>query len=257
MVADGSALGSDRLNREAALPLYAQLQQKLRELVANGASGDGRFYTDQKICAMFGVSRSTARQAIQDLVAAGVLRRVQGQGTFINAEKAEEVFGPRMDFLDQWARIGRPVEMQLLEFGPVSCPIGAALQLGIEPGTPTLKVVRYRKSGGAIISHDTRLIHPDYASHITREDASRQSLLVNLSRSVALAFVDNRLEAGRAGREASKLLGTAPGDAIMVRELIYYGSGSIPIMCGRSLYPGENVRHAFRVSLEVPARPIA
>ncbi|OUL98413.1 GntR family transcriptional regulator [Variovorax sp. JS1663] len=237
------------LDRDSALPLYAQVKRRLQAIIQSEALPEGRFYSDQEVCAMFGVSRFTVRQAIQELVAQGLLRRVQGQGTFVNTDKFDEIFGPQMDFQHQWERSGRPLSFRLHRFALLPCPEDMAFHLGVGAGQKVLHIERERQSGGAAVSYDYRYIHPDFAGSITRPEALQHSLLDLLSRRVSLSHAHNRLEAALAGPEMGRLLGVSPTSAVMVRELVYFGKDGLPAMAGRSYSPGKSVRHSFTVAL--------
>jgi GntR family transcriptional regulator len=246
-----SALALD-LDRASPLPLYAQVKRRLQAIIRSGVLGEGRFYSDQELCAMFGVSRFTVRQAIQELVTQGLLRRVQGHGTFVNTEKFEEIFGPQMDFKHQWERIGRPLTFRLAKFAALPCPEDMAFHLGVGSEQTVLHIERLRQSGDTIASYDYRYIHPDFAGSITEADAVQHSLLDLLSRCVSLSHAQNRMEATLADAELAQLLDVAPGSALMVRELVYFGVDGLPVMAGRSYSPGSLVRHTFTVALSSP-----
>ncbi|VTU15904.1 HTH-type transcriptional repressor YvoA [Variovorax sp. SRS16] len=248
---EGSALALD-LDRASPLPLYAQVKRRLQAIIRSGVLGDGRFYSDQEVCAMFGVSRFTVRQAIQELVAQGLLRRVQGHGTFVNTEKFDEIFGPQMDFKDQWERIGRPLTFRLHRFAALPCPEDMAFHLGVGIEQTVLHIERVRQSGDTIASYDFRYIHPDFAASITQADALQHSLLDLLSRCVSLSHAQNRMEASLADAEVAQLLDVAPDSPVMVRELVYFGKDGLPVMAGRSYSPGSLVRHTFTVALSSP-----
>lgn len=241
------------LDRASPLPLYAQLQRRLQAIIRSGELADGKFYSDQELCARFGVSRYTARQAVQELVSQGLLQRVQGQGTFINTGRFEEIFGPKMDFQHQWAQAGRPLTFELVSFGNQPCPSDMAFLLGLSPGQPVLQIERIRHAGDKIASFDVRFIHPDFAASITAKDAQTQSLLDLLSGRTRLSHAHNRVEAALAGTQLAQRLHVAPTDPVMVRELVYFSHDGLPIMAGRSYSPGNLVRHAFTVSLD-PSR---
>lgn len=240
------------LDRASPLPLYAQVKRRLQAIVRSGELGDGRFYTDQEVCAMFGVSRFTVRQAIQELVAQGLLRRVQGQGTFVNTDKFDEIFGPQMDFKLQWERVGRPLTFRLNRFASLPCPEDIAFHLGLGADQHVLHIERLRQAGGTVASYDLRYIHPDVAASITEEDALKHSLLDLLARRVNLSHATNRMEASLAGAEIGQLLGVPASSPVMVRELVYYCSDGLPVMAGRSYSPGSVLRHTFTVALSPP-----
>jgi GntR family transcriptional regulator len=241
------------LDRRSPLPLYAQVKRRLQGMIVAGAYPGERFHSEPELCAMFGISRATVRQAMQALVDDGLLTRVQGQGTFVNRDKFDEAFGPSMNFLDQWASVGRPLSLVLRRFQHARPPARYAQVLGIRADAAALAIERVRSSGRVVISYDYRYIHPDFARTVDREAAERQSLLELLSRRVRLVRGENKVEAALAGREGARLLGVAASDPVLIRDLIYYCRDDVPVMAGRSLYRADQVRYAFTVSLDAGA----
>ena len=72
--------------RPAEGPLYKTLAEQIRERIQGGDLViGGQIPTEHALCAEYGVSRTTVRQAVQELVLAGVLDRQQGRGTFVRA----------------------------------------------------------------------------------------------------------------------------------------------------------------------------
>jgi GntR family transcriptional regulator len=66
---------------------YRALAAELRAAVLAGDYANGRpLPTEAQLAALHGVSRSTVRRAMQDLVADGVIYRVAGRGTFPAAD---------------------------------------------------------------------------------------------------------------------------------------------------------------------------
>jgi len=74
------------LLRDSALPLYHQLAVRLEgEMVARNLAAGARFYTDRALVSRFGISLLTARQAVDQLVARGLLARRRGSGTYVTS----------------------------------------------------------------------------------------------------------------------------------------------------------------------------
>ena len=238
------------LDRRSPLPLYAQVKRRLQGMILAGEYPGERFHSEPELCAMFGISRATVRQAVSELVEEGLLTRVQGQGTFVNRDKFDEAFGPSMNFLDQWASVGRPLRLELARFQLGRVPARIAQALGIAADAQALCIERVRSHGKLVISYDYRYIHPDFARTVERPEAERQSLLELLARRVRLERGENKVEAALAGREGARLLGVAAGDPVLIRDVVYYCRDGVPVMAGRSLYRADQVRYAFTVSLD-------
>ena len=83
-----------QMDRRSPLPLHHQLQQALRAAVLEGrlAPGDA-LPSEPDLAQQTGVSRTTVRQAIEQLVREGLLRREQGRGTFVTPLEDRPAFG--------------------------------------------------------------------------------------------------------------------------------------------------------------------
>ena len=84
------------LDRSSPIPLYLQIKQYLSRQIAVWERHNDKFYTDGDLCNMFGVSRMTVRQAVQELVDDGLLKRARGIGTFVVTRKIEERLSPSL-----------------------------------------------------------------------------------------------------------------------------------------------------------------
>lgn len=63
-----------------------QVKQLLSERIKSGEFGtDGLIPTEVQLCKLFGVSRTTIREATASLVHEGILKRIQGKGTFVTS----------------------------------------------------------------------------------------------------------------------------------------------------------------------------
>lgn len=241
------------LDRRSPLPLYAQVARRLKAMISAGDHPPERFYSEGELCSMFGISRATVRQAMQALSAEGWLHRQQGHGTFVNRDKFDESFSPQMNFLDQWAEVGRPLQLSLKRFELAPCPPEVAPWLGIEAGREILCLERVRNNGDITISYDYRYIHPDFSHSIQRDEASKISLLSLLGRSIRLARGENKVEAALAGPAGAPLLGVRRSDPVLIREMVYYGDDGVPAMAGRSWHRADKIRCAFTVNLTADA----
>lgn len=73
-----------RVDPASPVPAYVQLEQDLRRQIQSGAHEYGaRLPPEQTLARMYGVSRVTARQALQGLSEAGLVSRRHGVGTIV------------------------------------------------------------------------------------------------------------------------------------------------------------------------------
>ena len=72
------------VDRESKEKLYVQIYSIFLEKIENGDWPSGtQIPTEDELCKTYDVSKVTVREAIQELVRGGYLRRQQGKGTFV------------------------------------------------------------------------------------------------------------------------------------------------------------------------------
>src|SRR5262245_8679266 len=68
-----------QVSHHAPMPLYSQIRETLRARINEGIyQGDGRLPSENELVRLFGVSRITVRQALNDLQKEGVIFKVHG-----------------------------------------------------------------------------------------------------------------------------------------------------------------------------------
>lgn len=116
------------------VPLYRQLTTVIRALARDGDVAN-ELVTERSLCERFSVSRTTVRQALQELAAEGVVVRLQGKGTTLVHRKASApsplwVFGSLEDMI----AYGFETTYSLLKQGTARTTPGVADALRLQRG---------------------------------------------------------------------------------------------------------------------------
>lgn len=78
----------ETIDRNSPIPLHYQLKQILLERIAAGEwQPDALIPSEQELQDAYGLSRTTVRQTLGELVAEGLLKRERGRGTFLAPPK--------------------------------------------------------------------------------------------------------------------------------------------------------------------------
>ncbi|WP_242010751.1 GntR family transcriptional regulator [Acetobacter musti] len=143
-------------------PLYLQVGDRLRDLIASGALRRGdAMPPERELAEMTGVSRVTIRKALGQLVETGILTQKPGAGTFV-AGRIEQPLSALLGFSeDMRARGYEPGSIWLDK-----CTAGAspdeAMALGIAPGAGVIRLKRIRTANGEPMAIETAVISQHY-----------------------------------------------------------------------------------------------
>ncbi len=93
---------------------YELLITDIQSRISSGLwSGGMLMPTESELCVMYNVSRITVRRALDELERGGLVRRIQGKGTFISATKMHSGASPK-GFTQNMAEQGVTVTSRLL-----------------------------------------------------------------------------------------------------------------------------------------------
>jgi GntR family transcriptional regulator len=236
------------------LPHYRQIELALRERLPTLQPGE-RLPTDSDLCREFGVSRMTARNAMQRLAEDGLVQRIPGRGTFVVEPPAHRYADRLMAFSHEMERQGRRPSSRLLAREILPATDSQAALLELRPTEPVVVLRRLRLADERPIAVETAVLCRRAADVVMAADLETGSL----HEALALAGLHLRrgqatITAEAATDEDAALLGASRGDPLLVeRRVIADGQGR-PLEATESRYPGG--RYALDVRFDVDdARP--
>ena len=229
------------ITRDSPIPLYFQIVTQLRADIATRSPGD-KFYTEDDLAGLFQVSKMTVRQAMQQLVDEGLLRRVRGVGTFVASPIIEQKLDQIREFLDQWFFQGRTVKVEIHVFAERPCPDDVAKILRMAPRERILYVRRVRYADEVPLVLDHRFFPLAIGCRLTREDL--------IEKTIRVAGQQMEIWADHAGPEEAKLLGLRRGDPVLVRTGTFFTPTGEPVWTGRSYFRSD----MYRYSIYVPVK---
>ena len=106
----------NQIDRNSPVPLFLQIRQALLADIRSWPDTAAQFPTDLALAQRFSVSKMTVRQAIDDLVEAGLLERHRGRGTFVTDRAFVEQLDPVLDIDQQYAAAGHSQTTRVLSF---------------------------------------------------------------------------------------------------------------------------------------------
>ncbi len=239
------------LKTDIPLPLYYQLKQQLKKHITNGLwKVEERIPAERELCDIFRVSRTTVRQAINELVNEGLLYRSQGRGTFVAKPKLSEGFIQRaMGFYQEMTSRGLRVETEVLEQAVIIAPDDVSAQLQIDAGAKVIKIERLRAVEGERGLVVDTYIPFDICPNLVEEDLSHGSLYEVLREKYGLKIEtgSRTIEAVLASDYDAQLLGIPKGASLLLLKSIGYLADGSPLEYYEAKHRGDKCKFEVEV----------
>jgi GntR family transcriptional regulator len=230
-------------------PRYRRIEQVLRERIASLRPGD-RLPSDAELQAEFGVSRMTARNAMQRLTDEGLVAREPGRGSFVAEPPTHRRSDRLMTFTQEMRRRGLVPTSQLLQRGLRPADEAEAAALGLPVGAAVVEVRRLRCADGRPIALETAVLVGATASVVLDGDLEHGSLHELLGRAgFALRRGSGTIEAAAATPDDAERLGVELGAPLLVERRVIADAHGRRIEATESRYPAD--RYALDVRFEV------
>lgn len=225
---------------------YEQIAAHLRSLVAAGRPGD-RLPSEAELCTRFGVSRMTARQAVQVVANEGLIDRRRGAGTFIRTRTVPRDLGSPLSFSDSMRARGMSTQSKTLTWEGVALIADEAEALGLSEGERGFVLERLRLADGTPMAIE-RAVMPEYLAR-QLGDGFQDGSLHQAFRAIGHIPTEAHaeVEARRATRRERDLLGLPQSGIIITEKRTIYDQDGVAMERTETLYAAS--RYQFRAIL--------
>jgi GntR family transcriptional regulator len=233
------------LERNSPVPLYYQVAQAIEHAINTGALAPGdRLENELSLTSRLGLSRPTARQAIQELVKKGLLVRKRGVGTQVvrsQFRRTEALSSLNEDII----KAGKIPSTRLLEYsvGPLDQDIRDAIDAAAVSESEFIKIRRLRLADDVPLAILTNYLPTRF--EITEENMQSKSLYACLrSLGVNLKIAHQQISARLMTDDEAELLDAETPAACLTVDRIAYDDVGQFVEFGRHTY------HAAQYSIQ-------
>ena len=225
------------LDEAHSLPLYQQLQRRLRDAIENRILGpDDALPPERDLAEELAVSRITVRKAIDGLVEEGLLVRRQGSGTFVS-NRVEKNFSKLTSFSEDMRARGRKPRSVWLNRAAGTVTPEESLPLRSSPGTPVYRFNRIRFADEVPMALEYATVLASCLPSIDAVEASLYEALERTGNRPVRAL--QRLRAVLLTAEQAKLLKAQENDAGLLVERLGFLKDGRAAEFSQSYYRGD------------------
>jgi GntR family histidine utilization transcriptional repressor len=224
-------------------PIYDQVKAFVRQRISQGLWKPGDpVPSESALMHQFGVSRMTVNRALRELVSEGLVRRVQGSGSFV-AELSR--ISSRLEIRDICEEVtarGHHYSAHVLTVQRQKATVALGHQLGLRAGAAVFHSLVVHFENGIPILLEDRYVNPAAAPEYLSADFTKVTPTRHLLEHAPLTEASYSIEASLPSVEEAKHLKISRNEPclVVVRRTV---SGPRVASLGRLVYPGS--RHNF------------
>lgn len=229
------------------IPLHVQLKDILRQEILQGLYQE-KIPSERELMARFGISRSTVRQAVLELVQEGVLEKIHGKGTFISLRPVEEWLGSLQTFNEVIQEQGMCPGIRLLHHGIARPPKDVSAALGLT-GQDCYLVERLRFANEQPVALEKQYYPLEIGKRLAQYDLNNAAIydLLENELGIKLWEAEQVITVAMATAEEAAMLQVEPGACLFLTERFIIDATGRGIEYEHTVYRSD--LYAFRIKM--------
>ncbi|NOK60418.1 MAG: DNA-binding transcriptional regulator, GntR family [Chloroflexi bacterium AL-W] len=245
---NNSILSHHGVTPASPLPLYYQIKQHIHDCIDQGSLALGSMIPSERdLCDLYQVSRSTLRQAVQELINEGLLERRRGVGTYVAQPKIRHHLGSFSGFSERMKRAGHAPSTHLIEHSIFEDEADSEIhaKLHVAASAPLLRMVRLRLADEEPIMLETVYLPITRLPGLMPEQLANQSLyhVLHTHYNIVICRLCETLEPVVLTPSDAQLLGTEPGLPAMLTTITTFNQNNQPTEYTLSLVRGDRCQY--------------
>jgi len=244
------------LQPELPVPLYYQMFTILRDYVLSGELPiNSQLPTELALTRSFGVSRMTAKRALDDLAAAGLVKRWRGRGTLVIHQAASKplrasLHAPLTGLLESLEIVAEATDVKLLQFDRAVPPpaVSALFKLGAD--TAMVHAIRVRSRNRIPFAHYTSWTNTDHPQFNKANLATTSRMVLFKRCQIPIARIDQTLSAVSADAVSAGYLKVKPGAALLTLERQSFNAAGQLVDLLNIQYRPDQFRYQMSLDIE-------
>ena len=240
------------IDHKSPVPLHAQVENLLRELIASDEHKNGKFLPNEvSLAKQLGISRNTVRQATNKLVYEGLLIRKKGVGTKAADQSVDTRINNWLSFTQEMNSKGIQIKNYEINAEWVEPDEEIAQFFRIPAGKKILKMSRLRGRIEYPFVYFVSYFHPNVGL-TGNEDFSRPLYeILEKEHSVVAKLSKEEISARAADKFLANKLNINTGDALLKRKRFVFDPGGRPIEYNIGYYRADSFVYTIESERDV------
>lgn len=222
---------------------YGRIAADLERRIDEGELKPGTRLPSQNAMAnRYGVTVMTMRQALAELVSAGLLYAAQGRGTFVSERAAPYRLGPLSGFSREMEAQGLVVRTNVLSLKRGVENQEARSRLNLEPSAGITRLERLRTLNAKPLIYQESFMSDTYGAQLSKRELENSSLydLLMTKFGLEISRAEETLRAVELREEAAKILKRKPGSAAFLSIRASIDEQDRCVLIDRAVLPGDS-----------------
>lgn len=231
-------------------PRYREIEEDLLDKIKSGVYEEGAIIPKEiELTLLYGVSRPTVRQAVQNLVNLGYLQRIKRLGTIVKRHKVDQEFTQIIESFDsEQKRKGLEPKTIVISFQQDIANEEVAKKLQLTLRDEVYKLIRLRYTQGQPVVLVTTYIPKRLLPNLDQYDFTSESLYQVLKKeNYPVLRIKRILDVLIADETTADLLGVDIGDPLFYFHSIGFSDNQIPVEYSISKYRGDTNSFVFEI----------
>ncbi|HHU94659.1 MAG TPA: GntR family transcriptional regulator [Alcaligenaceae bacterium] len=246
-------------NNDSPLPLYHRLYVILKESILNGTYQPGTLLpSETELTQAYGVSRITAKRALNELADEDLVERKRGKGTFVKKRKSTELLHTPIQaniqaLMSNLTVIDLETSVEVKQFEYKKAGLWVSQQLQIPLNSTIQRAVRVRYYKDTPFSISTSHVLKEIGTTYTEEDLEKTALIHLIQKAGHnILHVHQTITCTLANEETAPLLKVSVGSPLLKLRRIFINTNKKPVNYAEMLYSPERFEYNMNLTLESP-----
>lgn len=215
-----------------------------------------QFPTEQALCAEFGVSRETVREALRALEEDGLIARHRGRGSFVLRPPRRRADRRLTGMVEDYSDLRLETEATVLDAGPMAATAELADAMNLPAGAPLFRISRLRSFEQKPLAFHDAFLTAQIGQQVAALDLRRTSILHELQTTLGLPCTEEfqRIEATAADAPLARALDVQLGAPLLqINRRVAAGPARTPVLF-RSQFRADRYFYTVDFSAARPPR---